>query len=91
MHMVNKFASSCPQCMKLIRVLALQGIRHHRCIRVKYVCSKDNILADVLSRFEFSRFWTNAPALVHPKPDPVSNKLWPIEKVWANDFNCWYA
>ena len=80
MHMVNKFASSCPQCMKLIRVLALQGIRFNRCIKVKYVHSRDNVLSDALSRLDFPRFWKHAPATVHSEPNPISSKLWPIEK-----------
>ena len=36
MHMVNSLASSCPQCMKLIRIIALQRIAFNRRVKVLY-------------------------------------------------------
>ena len=58
--MINKMTSHCSQCMKLIRLLALDGIINNRRILVRYVPSKSNILADALSRLKFGRFWAHA-------------------------------
>ena len=57
LHMVNNLSSSCMQCLKLIRILAFQGILYNRRVRVKFVRFKENTLADTLSRLDFIRFW----------------------------------
>ena len=87
--MVNNFASSCVQCRKLIRILALQGICSNRRVKVQYIRSKDNILSDALSRLDFKRFWKNAPPSMNQIPDKLSEFLWPITKVWDDKFDCW--
>ena len=68
MHMVNNLASSCSQCMKLIQIIALQVIVHGRRVRVIFVHSKNNILAETLSRMDFDRFWRHAPKSMSTKP-----------------------
>ena len=85
--MVNMLASSCPQCRKLIRVLALFQITNNVRVFVKYVRSKDNGLADSLSRLDFKRFWSLAPRTMSAVPDELPNTIWPAEKVWYNTFN----
>ena len=87
MHMVNNLTSSCMQCMKLLRILALQGIRNGRRVKVAFSKSKNNVLADALSRLDFARFWHNAPKTMHPTPCEMRVMLWPIEKIWSNSFN----
>ena len=62
MSMVNKLALSCQQCMKLIRIIALEGIRRNQKVVVRYVKSADNLLSDSLSRIKMSTFWDNAPS-----------------------------
>ena len=49
-QMVNKTTSSCLQCMKLLRMLALNGINCNRRLFATYIASGANILADALSR-----------------------------------------
>ena len=87
MHMVNNLASSCSQCMKLIQIIALQGIVHGRRVRVIFVRSKNNILADTLSRMDFDHFWRHAPKSMSTKPCLLPCSFWPIQKVWDNPFN----
>ena len=48
--------SHCHQCMKLLRILALDNIAHNRKVMVQYVKSEDNTLADAISRLNFVKF-----------------------------------
>ena len=80
--MVNNMTSKCPQCMKLIRILTLDGIYCNGKIVVKYVPSKMNYLADALSHLDFERFWQKAPSTMNRVPDVISESLWPIENLW---------
>ena len=50
--MVNNMTSKCKNCMVLIRLLVLDNLRHNRRVSVKYVTSKNNFLADYLSRLK---------------------------------------
>ena len=54
-HIVNKMASSCKQCMKLVGILSLDGIKHNWKIYVRHIISWDNILSDALSRLDYQR------------------------------------
>ena len=83
--MVNVYASGCPQCMKLVRILAMNGLKYNRHLFIKYVKSKDNILADALSRLEFNRFWRNSPPDMNQQPDQIDPSIFPVEKVWYAD------
>ena len=47
--MVNDSKSHCCNCMKLIRILTLNNLKHNRKLIVRRVSSKDNILADAIS------------------------------------------
>ena len=89
-HMVNNLASSCPQCLKLIRILALQVIQFDRKVRVAYVLSRQNVLADSLSHLDFKRFWKNAPKDMLAQPELFPNQLWPTSKIWSKTFNILY-
>ena len=84
MDMVNQFTSSCEHCMKLIRILALNGLRYNRRLLVKHVRSKNNILADSLSRMNFKRFRVNAPVSMNWYPDKIAPEIWSIDKIWSN-------
>ena len=83
--MVNGLCSkSSSQCMKLIRILALDCIRYNRRIFVEYVKSKLNTRADALLRLEFDRFWDNSPVTVNKLPHEIPDELWPATKIWLN-------
>ena len=84
-QMVNNMTSKCPKCMKLIRLLALDGMISNRRVFVRYISSKSNILADSLSRMKFKTFWKNAPPTINKFPDTIHKEIWPIEKIWFDN------
>ena len=86
-HMINNLASSCPQCMKLIRLIALLGIQNNIRVFVDYVRTTDDILADSLSRDDMKRFWANAPRTMYKLQDNKPNFLWPETKIWYTKFS----
>ena len=47
--MVNGLRSGSPSCLKLIRILTLNNLKFNRRVFIKYVKSKDNVLADAAS------------------------------------------
>ena len=70
--MVNNLTSSCKQCMYLIRLLVLNGLKNNLRVSVHYIKSKDNVLPDALSRIQMERFRREGPHMdvlpytVHP-------------------------
>ena len=55
-HMVNNSASSCAQCMVLIRHLVLLELEHNFRMYTQHIRSEDNDVADCLSRLKFELF-----------------------------------
>ena len=80
-HMINNMVSSCPQCMVLIRLLILDGLKYNRRITAKYVSTKSNFLADALSRGQMTRFRKLGPHM-NPEPSKLPEEIWPMEKMW---------
>ena len=83
--MVNSLASSCKNCMYLIRKLTLNNLVHKRCIFLKFIPSKQNSLADSLSRGQMARFWKLAKELgrtMNLQPAPLHPDLWPPSRIW---------
>ena len=85
--MVNTLTTGCEQCMKLIRILMVDNMRSNRRVFVKYIKSKDNELADALSRMDLKRFWRNAPENMNKIPDIVPDCINPVSKVWFGDLH----
>ena len=81
-HMVNKLSSSCGQCMKLIRILTLDNLKHDRRVFVKHVKGKNNSLSDSLSRLDFDRFWRLALTTMNKFATKTSEVIWPVSKIW---------
>ena len=79
---VNNSSSGCSKCMILLRFLVKNNLQYNRRVWVKYVRSKSNVLCDALSRFQFDRFWRNAPKMMLPYPDPIDSTIWPPQKIW---------
>ena len=80
-HMINNITSGCKHCMKLIRVLVLNGLIHNRKIRARFVCTNNNGVTDALSRLQFSRFRHLVPKM-NALPHTVNEKIWPIDRVF---------
>ena len=85
MDMVNDLVSNCPYCMKLIRLIALDGIKYNRKVFVLHVRSKKKVLADALSRQDFFWFWDNAPSNMDGEPTKIPTQIWPVEKIWFDE------
>ena len=84
--MVNSNVSRCKQCMVLLRLLVLEGMKQNVRIFCRHVRTKDNGTADALSRGQMKRFRRLAPANVDLKPTTVPECLWPMERVWLKQF-----
>ena len=80
-HMVNKLTSSCGHCMRLLRLLVLNGLQFNHHITVKYVNTKDNEATDSLSRLDVAHFHRVAPQM-RQKPDMINDRIWPITRIW---------
>ena len=83
--MVNNLTTGCEKCMKLIRLLVLNGLKYNRRVFVEYVKSKNNYLADPLSRMDFTSFWRKAPDSMNRFPDKIHEDVWPNYNVWEAD------
>ena len=79
--MINNLTSGCKNCMILIRMLVLNGLKFNRRERATYVSSKNNYLSDALSRGQMSRFRRLGPQM-NANQDTIHSSLWPMEKLW---------
>ena len=87
-HMVNNTTSSCVNCMVLIRLLVIECMKYNTKIIVEHVKGKLNIFADLLSRNKYKEFWAHVRATktkFNNRPSIVSDRIWPMEKVWVGD------
>ena len=80
--MVNNMTSGCKRCMHLMRLLVLCGLKHNFRVRAVHITSKNNDLADSLSRLQFSRFFRLAGNRVNSTPEQLPSELWPISEIW---------
>ena len=83
-EMVNSTTSKCPNCMFLIRLLVLSGLKFNRRTYVRYIQSKKNCRADALSRLRFQHFFNISSPSVDREPTPIPTDLWPVDKIWQN-------
>ena len=84
-EMINKSTSSCVQCMKLIRVIVLQGLIHNVKINARHVMGKNNEMADFLSRDKVANFRNIVQEkgfVLDKYPTPIPNEIWPVQKLW---------
>ena len=79
--MINNMMSSCKNCMILIRMLTLNGLKHSHRIKAKYVSMKNNYLADALSHGQFERFRKLGPHM-NKIPHIIHPDLWLMSKLW---------
>ena len=83
-EMVNKMTSKCKNCMYLLRILILDNLIHNRSIRVQYISTKDNFLADALSRLKIKKFLQLAPAGTKSNPEELPREIWPISRIYQS-------
>ena len=82
-HMVNNSSSKCKNCMVLIRIITLISLHHNVRVYAKFVPTKQNFLADSLSRLKINKL-----KQMHPQaaelPTPVPDIIWSMEKIWVD-------
>ena len=84
-NMINQMTSSYKNCMKLIRMIMLLGLKINARVFAKYISSKNNFLADSLSRLQISKFkWASSHLAMEQHPSRILEAFWPISKVWVN-------
>ena len=81
--MVNQFSSSCKNCMRLLRILALNNLKFNRRTFARFIRRKDNFLSDALSRQRIGWFKDKAPYM-NDLPSPLPNEIWPPSKIWID-------
>ena len=86
-HMINHSSSKCKNCMVLIRIIVLHSMLHNARVFAKHVKTKDNGIADALSRQQLCRF--RKLSKKHGKarnsnPDVIPGDLWPISTIWLD-------
>ena len=83
-YMINRNTSTCKQCLSLIRILVLESMIHNVRIFANYVSSKNNKLADLLSRNKIKQFKKLAGTVTN-YPTSIPDRLWPMSKVWEKE------
>ena len=85
--MINASSSSCKNCMVLIRIITLEGLKNNVSIKAKHVRTKFNDLADALSRPQLVRFnrllRRKKKFNMDKNPVKIPKELWPISKIWV--------
>ena len=81
-NMVNNCSSKCRNCMYLLRMLTLNNLLYNRRVKVIYVSSKNNLLADSLSRQDLKKFFIRAPRNIWKYLAELPSELWPLSKIW---------
>lgn len=70
-NILSKRTSKDKQIMKLVRRLVLITMLNNIQFKPIHICTKNNSVADAISRFQMSRFRSLAPqAQIHPSPIP---------------------
>ena len=78
--MINSQSSKCKHCMKLIRLITLNGLINNIRVFSKHVTSEMNGLADSLSRLQWGCFWELAPNNMKRFPRKIPSTIWPPSK-----------
>ena len=84
---INTAASRCKNCRVLIRLLTLECMKWNVRVFARYVRSRENFLADNLSRFKMKEFWRDIKRLdrnVQQEASPIPEQLWPLDKLWID-------
>ena len=82
-QMINNLTSSCGNCMILIRLITLNGIKHNRRLTARYIASEANELSDALSRNQMEHFRKVGPHM-NQDSDVISADIWLIDKIWKD-------
>ena len=81
-QMINQTTSKCHNCMFLIRLLVLSGLKSNRRVYAKFVPTKSNTRADALSRLKIDKFLKLSQPDIDHEPTKIPSEIWPTEKIW---------
>ena len=82
---INDSSSGCKNCMVLVRLIVLGGLKRNVRIFAKYVKSADNGIADSLSRLQWHRFKNLTKGLnMNEVGTEVPSEIWPMQKIWVD-------
>lgn len=77
-HVVNSGTCKSPAIMALVRALFFISAQHEFLVHCVYINTKDNTIADALSRLDFVRFRREAPCA----------QLYPVHRLPTGDISC---
>ena len=80
--MINNSTSSCKNCMNLIRLITLEGLIQNVRIYANHVGTKQNVLAESLSRIQLSKLKKLALKSMDANPMDLPEVIWPVSKIW---------
>ena len=81
-YMINRSTSSCKNCLKLVRLIVMEGLVNNTRVFANYINTKQNDLADALSRRQFGRFRRLAKGRFNEPRTPIPSVLWPVSRIW---------
>ena len=81
-YMINRSTSTCKNCLHLIRIIVLAGLKNNVRIFANYVNTKANTRADMLSRQKIARFRREFGNEYETWSTAVPDELWPMHKIW---------
>ena len=81
-HMINSLSSKCKNCMVLLRMLVLNGLKFNRKLSALYISTRDNYLSDSLSRLNLKKFFKLAPEDIDRRPAALTEAMTPMAKLW---------
>ena len=80
-YMVNNTSLKCKNCMVLIRKLVLTSMIYNVRIYARYVSTRENTRADMLSRLKIMAFKQMFKD-IDENPTDLPSELWPMSKIW---------
>ena len=83
-YMINRCTSTCKNCLKLIRLIVFEGLIHNVRIFANYVSTKQNAVADALSRSNLRKFYRITKGKYEISPTEIPSQLWAMQDLWED-------
>ena len=81
-RMINNSSATCKNCMVLIRIIVLECLNQNVHLSAEWLSTKENGMADALSRLQFKQFRKLAKGKMDLWPTKLPEEIWPIQKIW---------
>ena len=83
-EIINSSSSKCKNCLLLVKMLTLNNLMFNRRVFARFIPTKENFLADSLSRLKFEAFFHAAGKNIDKHQTKLPSQLWPLSKLWIN-------